>query len=93
MSVARAATAGAASCEIPYAEGYLSVFSQRVTRLLASCSFSFLGNLPAVELSTTDAPALCCAFADERRIVAGDQGGRAYIPSLEERPCDEGYRG
>jgi hypothetical protein len=25
-----------------------------------------------------DAPARCGAFADERRIVAGDNGGRAY---------------
>ena len=31
-----------------------------------------------------DAPALCCAFVDEHRIVAGDQGGRVYFLSLEE---------
>jgi len=31
-----------------------------------------------------DAPALCCAFTDEQRIVAGDTGGRVYILSLEE---------
>jgi WD40 repeat protein len=31
-----------------------------------------------------DAPAWCCAFADEHRIVAGDEGGRVYILSLEE---------
>jgi WD40 repeat protein len=31
-----------------------------------------------------DAPANCCAFADNHRIVAGDQGGRVYILSLEE---------
>ena len=31
-----------------------------------------------------DAPAHCCAFVDERRIVAGDAGGRVYILSLEE---------
>jgi WD40 repeat protein len=32
-----------------------------------------------------DAPALCCASADERRIVAGDSGRRVYFLSLEER--------
>ncbi|MEX2263002.1 MAG: hypothetical protein WD696_13685, partial [Bryobacteraceae bacterium] len=31
-----------------------------------------------------DASALCCVFIDERRIVAGDAGGRVYILSLEE---------
>ena len=31
-----------------------------------------------------DGSARCCAFADERRIVAGDGGGRLYILSLEE---------
>jgi len=31
-----------------------------------------------------DAPARCCAFVDDRRIVAGDAGGRVYILSLEE---------
>ena len=31
-----------------------------------------------------DAPARCCAFVDEQRIVAGDGGGRVYILSLEE---------
>jgi hypothetical protein len=31
-----------------------------------------------------DAPARCCAFADEWRIVAGDQGGRVYFLALEE---------
>jgi hypothetical protein len=31
-----------------------------------------------------DAPALCCACADERRIVAGDGGGRVYFLRLEE---------
>jgi WD40 repeat protein len=36
-----------------------------------------------------DAPALCCVFADERRIVAGDAGGRVYFLVLEEgtHPC------
>jgi hypothetical protein len=33
-----------------------------------------------------DSPANCCAFADQRRIVAGDAGGRVYILSLEEEP-------
>jgi len=32
-----------------------------------------------------EAIALCCAFADEHRIVAGDAGGRVYILSLEEQ--------
>jgi WD40 repeat protein len=31
-----------------------------------------------------DGPALCCAFASERRIVAGDRGGRVYFLALEE---------
>ena len=31
-----------------------------------------------------DAPANCRAFADERRIVAGDDGGRVYFLVLEE---------
>src|SRR5580658_3935580 len=31
-----------------------------------------------------DAPARCCAFADNHRIVAGDDAGRIYILSLEE---------
>jgi tricorn protease-like protein len=31
-----------------------------------------------------DAEADCCAFADERRIVAGDEGGRVYFLALEE---------
>jgi WD40 repeat protein len=31
-----------------------------------------------------DAPARCCACADERRIVGGDDGGRVYILRLEE---------
>ncbi len=31
-----------------------------------------------------DFPAVCCAFIDEQRIVAGDEGGRLYILSLEE---------
>jgi WD40 repeat protein len=31
-----------------------------------------------------DAYPLCCGFADNRRIVAGDGGGRLYILSLEE---------
>jgi WD40 repeat protein len=31
-----------------------------------------------------DAPAFCCAFADARRIVAGDRGGRVYFLVLEE---------
>jgi len=31
-----------------------------------------------------DGPANCCACADERRIVAGDEGGRVYILRLEE---------
>jgi len=31
-----------------------------------------------------DAYALCCAFVDERRIVAGDFGGRLYFLALEE---------
>jgi WD40 repeat protein len=31
-----------------------------------------------------DAPARCCACGGERRIVAGDAGGRVYILSLEE---------
>jgi WD40 repeat protein len=31
-----------------------------------------------------DGHARCCAFADERRIVAGDAGGRVYILALEE---------
>jgi hypothetical protein len=28
--------------------------------------------------------ARCCAFADERRIFAGDAGGRVYFLALEE---------
>ena len=32
-----------------------------------------------------DGCACCCAFADERRIVAGDSVGHVYILSLEER--------
>jgi hypothetical protein len=31
-----------------------------------------------------DAPADCCAFADEQRIVAGDAGGRVHFLVLEE---------
>jgi WD40 repeat protein len=31
-----------------------------------------------------EAPARCCAFADARRIVAGDDGGRVYFLALEE---------
>ena len=31
-----------------------------------------------------DAPALCCAFADQRRIAAGDRAGRVYFLVLEE---------
>jgi len=31
-----------------------------------------------------DAPANCCAFADNHRIVAGDEGGHVYSLSLEE---------
>ena len=31
-----------------------------------------------------DAPARCCAFADEQRIVAGNAGRRVYILRLEE---------
>jgi WD40 repeat protein len=31
-----------------------------------------------------DAPARCCACADERCIVAGDEGGRVYFLALEE---------
>jgi WD40 repeat protein len=31
-----------------------------------------------------DAPAGCCAFADGRRIVAGNEGGRVYLLELEE---------
>jgi WD40 repeat protein len=31
-----------------------------------------------------DASAHCCAFADGRRIVAGDEGGRVYFLALEE---------
>ena len=31
-----------------------------------------------------DAPAYCCAFVDDQRILVGDQGGRVYILSLEE---------
>ena len=31
-----------------------------------------------------DSPADCCAFADERRFVAGDDGGRVYFLALEE---------
>lgn len=31
-----------------------------------------------------DAPVICCAFADAKRIVAGDYGGRIYFLSLEE---------
>ncbi len=31
-----------------------------------------------------DAPALCCAVANQQRTVAGDEGGRLYILSLEE---------
>jgi WD40 repeat protein len=31
-----------------------------------------------------DAATHCCAFVDEQRIVAGDDGGRVYILSLEE---------
>jgi WD40 repeat protein len=33
-----------------------------------------------------DAPASCCAFADERRIIGGDWGGRVYFLVLEEGP-------
>jgi WD40 repeat protein len=33
-----------------------------------------------------DAPALCCAFADSQRILAGDAVGRLYILSVEESP-------
>jgi hypothetical protein len=33
-----------------------------------------------------DAPAICCAFADGRRVVAGDEGGRVYFLYLEEPP-------
>ena len=31
-----------------------------------------------------DASACCCAFVNEQRIIAGDEGGRVYILSLEE---------
>lgn len=31
-----------------------------------------------------DAPARCCAFADAKRIIAGDEGGRVYFLALEE---------
>ena len=31
-----------------------------------------------------DGAAYCCACADERRIVAGDEGGRVYFLRLEE---------
>jgi hypothetical protein len=31
-----------------------------------------------------DAPATSCACADNHRIIAGDEGGRVYILSLEE---------
>jgi WD40 repeat protein len=34
-----------------------------------------------------DAEANCCAFADERRIVAGDAGGRVYSLTLEQDPA------
>jgi WD40 repeat protein len=30
-----------------------------------------------------DGPAICCAFADQRRVVAGDENGRVYALSLE----------
>ncbi len=30
-----------------------------------------------------DAPARCCAFAGDRRIVAADEGGRVYFLALE----------
>ena len=36
-----------------------------------------------------DAPAHCCAFADSRRIVAGDSGGRVYFLVLEEGPSSD----
>jgi WD40 repeat protein len=32
---------------------------------------------------TCDAPALCCAFADDRTIIAGDQAGRVHFLALE----------
>jgi len=32
---------------------------------------------------TCDAPARCCAFAGDRRIVAGDASGRVHFLSLE----------
>jgi len=37
-----------------------------------------------------DAPALCCTFNGEQRIVAGDRGGRVYFLALEEgaRACE-----
>jgi WD40 repeat protein len=37
---------------------------------------------------TCDAAALCCAFADARRIVAGDEGGRVHFLSLEFKEDD-----
>jgi WD40 repeat protein len=43
-----------------------------------------LGTGQPVATFRCDAPASHCAFADERRIVAGDQGGRMYFLALEE---------
>jgi hypothetical protein len=39
---------------------------------------------PLIATFHCDAPARCCAFTDERRIVAGDQGGCVYFLALEE---------
>ena len=33
---------------------------------------------------TCDGAALCCAWADGRRLVAGDAGGRVYFLAIEE---------
>jgi WD40 repeat protein len=37
----------------------------------------------AVATFTCDAVARCCAFAGDRRIVAGDESGRVHFLSLE----------
>ena len=44
----------------------------------------FAVGLPSVRIATfrRDAPARCGAFADERRIAVGDDGGRVYREAL-----------
>jgi hypothetical protein len=38
----------------------------------------------AITTFCCEAGAFCCAWADNRRIVAGDDGGRIYFLALEE---------